>query len=557
MLALWLTAMCMHVDHGLTRTRLRAGVVRSLGAGALAVMMVLTLAAVDSSSAHADADPASDVLLAQNAFYPYQLPNDPPLEAATNKVLDSAARAGLPLKVAVIGSRLDLGAVPNLFGHPQQYAQFLDKEISYNNRPPLLVVMPAGFGVVAAGSPNALAGLKIDTQHGPYGLVRTAILAVTVLVHSTGRTIATPSIPSSSSAGGGPPTILLFALSVTVLVLGAFVLRRREGSRHRHSPPSVSHDRSRSEHPVRPPPAIAARRRAADRARRQRRRRALAACSLLALMVIVAAAVDLASAHHHTARRATAPANAVEISGALHRGADGQLVFSPTQQLQLDDRILAYTSYVSLGSPRRREVALTFDDGPSPWTPKILAVLRREHAVATFFEIGRNVLAYPRYTAELARAGMIVGDHTETHPPLAELSAAGQAEEIYNAAAAIRNAGAPAPLLFRPPYGSFNKETLALLRRRHMVMVLWSADTSDYLQPGVAKIRYTAISGARPGAIILFHDGGGQRSQTLAALPRIIRRLRARGFRLVTIWQLLHDDPPPAGQAPPRNLSGG
>ena len=81
-----------------------------------------------------------------------------------------------------------------------------------------------------------------------------------------------------------------------------------------------------------------------------------------------------------------------------------------------------------------------------------------------------------------------------------------------------------------------------------MVMVLWSA-TSDYPQPGVAKIRYTAISGARPGAIILFHDGGGQRSQTLAALPRIIRRLRARGFRLVTIWQLLHDDPPPAGSS--------
>ena len=149
--------------------------------------MVLALAAVYSSSAQADADPASDVLLAQNAFYPYQLPNDPPLEAATNKILDSAARAGLPLKVAVIGSRLDLGAVPNLFGHPQQYAQFLDKEISYNNRPPLLVVMPAGFGVVAAGPPNALAGLKVDTQHGPYGLVRTAILAVALLVHSTGR----------------------------------------------------------------------------------------------------------------------------------------------------------------------------------------------------------------------------------------------------------------------------------------------------------------------------------------------------------------------------------
>lgn len=311
--------------------------------------------------------------------------------------------------------------------------------------------------------------------------------------------------------------------------------------------------------PDRPPPAVMARRRVPERARRQRRRRALATCGLLALVLIVAVVVvvDLASAHHHAARRATAPANAVEIRGTLRRGAGGQLVLSPAQQLQLNDRILAYTSYVSLGAARRREVALTFDDGPSPWTPKILAVLHREHAVATFFEIGRNVLAYPRYTAELARAGMAIGDHTETHLPLAELSTTGQAQEIDQAAAAIRNAGAPAPLLFRPPYGSFDSQTLALLRARHMMMVLWSADTSDYLQAGVAKIRYTAISGARPGAIILFHDGGGRRSETGAALPRIISRLRARGFRLVTVWQLLHDDPPPAGQAPPRNLSGG
>jgi peptidoglycan/xylan/chitin deacetylase (PgdA/CDA1 family) len=84
---------------------------------------------------------------------------------------------------------------------------------------------------------------------------------------------------------------------------------------------------------------------------------------------------------------------------------------------------------------------------------------------------------------------MAVGDHTETQLPLAELSAVGQAGEIDQAAAAITHAGAAAPLLFRPPYGSFNTETLALLRARHMMMVLWSADTSDYRRPGVAKIR--------------------------------------------------------------------
>jgi peptidoglycan/xylan/chitin deacetylase (PgdA/CDA1 family) len=225
-------------------------------------------------------------------------------------------------------------------------------------------------------------------------------------------------------------------------------------------------------------------------------------------------------------------------------------------QERLDEHILAYTSYIALGSPRRREVALTFDDGPSIWTPKILRVLRRMHAKATFFEIGREVEAHPRYTAELARAGMVIGDHTETHPPLAELPEAKQRHEIVRAASVVVDAGAPRPLLLRPPYGSFNSKTLALLRARHMMMVLWSVDTSDYLQPGASKIADTALSGARPGAIILFHDGGGPRGQTLAALPRVIRGMRKRGLHLVTVWQLLHDDPPPRSQAPPRDLSG-
>ena len=89
-----------------------------------------------------------------------------------------------------------------------------------------------------------------------------------------------------------------------------------------------------------------------------------------------------------------------------------------------------------------------------------------------------------------------------------------------------------------------------------MLMVLWSADTSDYTRPGVSKIIYTAVSGAQPGAIILMHDGGGDRSETVAALPRVITRLRERGFRLVTVSQLIADDPPPTNQPPSHPLSG-
>ena len=188
---------------------------------------------------------------------------------------------------------------------------------------------------------------------------------------------------------------------------------------------------------------------------------------------------------------------------------------------------LRHTSYVRLGRARRRDVALTFDDGPSPFTGQILRILRKTHTPATFFVIGRSVQLYPRLVADEAHDGFAVGDHTETHAFLSLLSPDAQALEISRGASAIRAAGA-----------------------------LWSADTSDYARPGVHKIIYTAVSGAQPGAIILMHDGGGDRSQTVAALPRIIQRLRERHFRLVTVSQLVADDPPPFDQPPPQPLSG-
>jgi peptidoglycan/xylan/chitin deacetylase (PgdA/CDA1 family) len=94
------------------------------------------------------------------------------------------------------------------------------------------------------------------------------------------------------------------------------------------------------------------------------------------------------------------------------------------------------------------------------------------------------------------------------------------------------------------------------LRALHLLMVLWSVDTDDYLQPGVSAIVQRALAGAHPGAIILMHDAGGTRTQTIAALPTIIQTLRARGYRLVTVPQLLRDDPPPPGQPLPSSLRG-
>ncbi len=220
------------------------------------------------------------------------------------------------------------------------------------------------------------------------------------------------------------------------------------------------------------------------------------------------------------------------------------------------NRVLAYTPYIAVGRPRKREIALTFDDGPGPYTLKILAVLRRIHAPATFFEIGRLVDAYPSITRRLAHNGEVIGDHTQHHSFLAVLSPRQQRDEVVGAEHAIARAGAPYPHLFRPPYGSFDRATLAILRAHNLLMVLWSVDTSDYVRPGVHRIVDAAVGGARPGAIILLHDGGGNRSETVAALPRIIRLLRRRGYRLVTVPELVRDDPPLRGQPAPQPLSG-
>ena len=312
------------------------------------------------------------------------------------------------------------------------------------------------------------------------------------------------------------------------------------------------------------------RRRLTARKRRSRHRASVTGAVVLAALLVAGVAVVALGAGGPTRQLTVTRAAGVRGGGASLRAGLGIPMFDDLHLLRLRAprpsravlraqalaRVLSYTPYVRLGSAHRRELALTFDDGPGPYTARVLRILRRMHVHATFFVIGRQAVEYPSLVASEAHAGNEVGDHTFTHPPLASLSAAAQRAQIVEAARAIHRAGAPWPVLLRPPYGSLNATTVRVLHKLGMLMVLWSADTSDYARPGVARIVYTAISGAEPGAIILMHDGGGDRTETIAALPRIITRLRQRGFNLVTISQLIADDPPRRGQPPPVNLSG-
>ena len=170
---------------------------------------------------------------------------------------------------------------------------------------------------------------------------------------------------------------------------------------------------------------------------------------------------------------------------------------------------------------------------------------------ATFFQVGQMVAAFPGAAREVERS-FPVGDHTLSHPPMSRLRWAVQRREVRAQAWRLRAVeGARFPVLFRPPYARFDRRTLGVLRRERMLMVLWDVDSADWTRPGARQIVRNVVSRVRPGSIVLMHDAGGDRSQTVAALPAIVRRLRARGFRFVTVPQMMLTAPPARRQKLP------
>ena len=210
--------------------------------------------------------------------------------------------------------------------------------------------------------------------------------------------------------------------------------------------------------------------------------------------------------------------------------------------------------FVSRGGKHRRWVALTFDDGPAPITPRFLRELHRLHVPATFFVVGQQIATFPKILREEVRAGVSLGDHTENHVSLSGKPGETQVKQVEDGLSTMRSAGAPPVILFRPPYGTFDPTTVAVLHRFDLVNVVWTIDSADYTLPGVRQIVRNVMRAVRPGAIVLMHDGGGPREQTLAAVPFIVHRLRRRGYRLVTVTRLLRDSPPSRQQVLPPHV---
>jgi peptidoglycan/xylan/chitin deacetylase (PgdA/CDA1 family) len=183
----------------------------------------------------------------------------------------------------------------------------------------------------------------------------------------------------------------------------------------------------------------------------------------------------------------------------------------------------------SAGPRGKRRVALTFDDGPSAYTSKVVSILDRHNAKGTFFEIGQEVSGRSDVMQKALKKGNELGNHTMHH----SFRGVGDLRATSNV---IQRASGFRPCLFRPPGGSGGESGAA--HAAGMATILWDVDTRDWATPGFSAIYHTAVS-ARPGSIVLMHDGGGFRGQTVAALPRIISTLHRRHFKLVTVTDLL------------------
>ena len=280
------------------------------------------------------------------------------------------------------------------------------------------------------------------------------------------------------------------------------------------------------------------------------RRRRLAALGVLAVLALVIGlglgTVGGASSAHRVSAHPTGYFSRLRMLAG--NGAGSFAVAEQRAENAAINRTLAYTPYVRVAGSQHKEIALTFDDGPGPYTPQVLSVLERLHVPATFFEVGVLETYFHASTAAMVARGYPIGDHTQTHAPMSKLSARDQQRQLLQDTAAIGDYGAAFPRMFRPPYGLWNSTTLGLLKKYRMLMILWSVETGDYQMPGADVIVSRALAGTRPGAIILMHDAGGDRSQTVAALPQIIRKLRARGYQLVTVPRLILDNPAPRHQ---------
>lgn len=188
---------------------------------------------------------------------------------------------------------------------------------------------------------------------------------------------------------------------------------------------------------------------------------------------------------------------------------------------------------------KNKVIALTFDDGPAPkYTEQVLQILKQQNIKATFFCVGEMVHDFPQIAKQEVADGHVIGNHTWHHWDR-KMNPSTAAREIESTATQIYETMGVKTSLFRPPYGILNNGVTDYAKKNNYAILMWSDDAEDYRRPPVSKLVNDVLRDAKPGGIVLMHDGGGNRSNTVKALALIIDALRKRGYQFVTVPELL------------------
>jgi peptidoglycan/xylan/chitin deacetylase (PgdA/CDA1 family) len=189
--------------------------------------------------------------------------------------------------------------------------------------------------------------------------------------------------------------------------------------------------------------------------------------------------------------------------------------------------------------PNQKVIALTFDDGPWPKsTAQVLDILKKNNIPGTFFVVGQNVKNYPDLTRRIVAEGHSIANHT-WHHWYHHMNAQAAAYEVANTTDIIFKTTGVKSGLFRPPGGIMTNGVVSYARNNKYAIIMWSSDSIDYSRPAVPKLVNNIFKSAKPGGIVLMHDGGGDRTHTVQALPEIISRFRKQGYKFVTVPELL------------------
>lgn len=254
------------------------------------------------------------------------------------------------------------------------------------------------------------------------------------------------------------------------------------------------------------------------------------------LLIVVLGASGCGDEPKAPAKAATAPAKK-QPAAELPTEAEGNASLA---------RFGAKHRPVYCGGRAKPWVALTFDDGPGPYTKKMLKILRKAQLPASFFITGRNVSTFRSSLLATQKYGAPIGNHSWSHPLLTTLGYKQQRSQLSDTNNAVQRATGDPVRFFRPPYGAHDRTTDKIARDLDMPIILWNIDSEDALGANSKKISKLVKRGMKPGSIILFHENRGQ---TLRAMKyTIVPALKKSGMKAVTVPQMLAGNPPTAKQ---------